>query len=238
MNEVLPKYYFSGEYTDVYTSLLSLLHIEVSFRAGEFLWSTGAPITRVFYFCSGLAQTFVEHEDGHRKTLSFHGAGTVFPGFQQTDFKIEKSIVVKALTDIDTIAFERNAFYDLCISDPALIARAYEMQAAYINILIYDATHQKFNNTFRKLCNFLFLMSRHTMTDKQCGISLTQENIADTLGVGRNHVTKSLSRLRQEGVVLLHRRYIEVTDSEKLAAYCSTETLPSTTNSYKNTKLL
>jgi CRP-like cAMP-binding protein len=236
MNEVLPKYYFSGEYTDFYTTLLSLPHIEVSFRAGEFLWSTGEPITRVFYFRSGLAQTFVEHEEGHRKILSFHGAGTIFPGFQQTDFKIEKSIIVKALAEINAIAFERKAFYDLCISDSSLMARAFEMQAAYINMLIYDATHQKFNNTFRKLCNFLFLMSRHTMRDKPCGINITQENIADTLGVGRNHVTKYLSHLRQEGVVLLHRRYIEVIDYEKLAVYCSTETLPSTANSYKYTK--
>lgn len=64
--------------------LLSFPHKEVAFHTGEFL-------TNIFYFCSGVAQAFVEHEDGHKKILSFHGTGTVFPGFQKTDFKIEKS---------------------------------------------------------------------------------------------------------------------------------------------------
>ena len=107
---VLPKYYFSGEYEALYPELLALEHTEEIFYKGDLLWNIGEPITKVFYFRSGLAQTYVEHEDGHRKILSFHGTGTIFPGVQKSDYKIERSIVVKALTDVVTTAFERNAF--------------------------------------------------------------------------------------------------------------------------------
>lgn len=226
MNEVLPRYYFAGDYTDFHTIFLALPHKKESFRAGELLWGAGEQITKIYYFCSGLAQTFVEHENGHRKALSFHGSGTLFPGFQQTAFKIEKSIIVSALTDLETISFERKYFYNFCMNNPVVMAQAYETQAAYINMLIYDVSHQKFNNTFQKLCNFLYLMSRHTTTDKSCGIKMTQQNIAETLGVGRNHVTKALSRLHNEGIVLPRRCHIEIKDIKKLAAYCSIETLP------------
>lgn len=224
MEQILPKYFFSGEYTEFYPSLLSLPHKEITYRVGDFLWNAGEPITKIFYFRSGLAQCYVEHEDGHRKILSFHGADTVFPGVQETDYKIENSIVIQALTDIVTTVFERRTFYKFCIDNPSLMARLYEMQSAYINMLIYDAAHQRFNNTFHKVCNFLFLIVRNSPNGTNT-LTISQENIAHTLGVGRNHVTKSLSRLRQENIIQLRRRCIQVIDFDKLSSYCSFETL-------------
>lgn len=221
---VLPKYYFSGEYEALYPELLSLEHTEQIFHKGDLLWNIGKPITNIFYFRSGLAQTYVEHEDGHRKILSFHGTGTIFPGIQKSDYKIERSIAIKALTDVVTTAFERDSFYQFCINNPALMAQMIEHQSAYINMLIYDAAHQRYNDTFLKLCNFLFLISENNI-DGCNSVTITQENIADTLGVGRNHVTKCLSRLRQENIIQLKRRCIKILDLDKLAAYCSLETL-------------
>lgn len=224
MSQILPKYYFSGEFADFYPMLLSLRGREVRFRAGEFLWKIGEPVTTIFYFRSGLVQCYVEHEDGHRKNLSFHGADTVFPGAQRADYKIERSILVRALTDVEAVAFDREGFYRFCLEHPTLLAQLYEMQSSYVNMLIYDAAHQRYNDTFLKVCNFLFLMAHHGMAgDGAAGIS--QEAIADTLGVGRNHVTKSLSRLRQENIVRLGRRRVEIVDLKKLKDYCSLETL-------------
>ena len=49
------------------------------------------------YILSGAAENYVEHENVHRKIISFHGSGTVFPGYHQHDYKIERSIVTKAI---------------------------------------------------------------------------------------------------------------------------------------------
>ena len=220
---VLPKYYFSGEYEALYPELLTLKHTEEIFHKGDMIWGIGKPISKVFYFRSGLAQTYVEHEDGHRKILSFHGPGTIYPGVQKSHYKIELSIATQALTDIVTTAFERDVFYRFCFNNPELMAQLIEHQSAYINMLIYDAAHQRYNDTFLKLCNFLFLISENNM-DGCHSVTITQENIADTLGVGRNHVTKCLSRLRQENIIQVKRGCIRILDLEKLAAYCSLET--------------
>lgn len=221
---VLPKYYFSGEYEALYPELLTLKHTEEFFRKGELLWNIGKPITKVFYFCSGIAQTYVEHEDGHRKILSFHGPGTIYPGVQKSHYKIELSIATQALTDVVTIAFKRDDFYQFCFNHPELMAQLIEHQSAYINMLIYDAAHQRYNDTFLKLCNFLFLIAENNI-DGCRSVTITQENIADTLGVGRNHVTKYLSRLRKENIIQVKRSCIKILDLDKLAAYCSLETL-------------
>ena len=224
MSQVLPRYYFSGEYADLYPKLLTLPHREMHVQSGDLLWKIGEPVTKNYYFLSGLAQCYVEHEDGHRKNLSFHGAGTIFPGVQKADYKIEKSILLKALTKVEAVAFDREDFYSLCLEYPPLMARLCEVQSAYINMLIYDSAHQRYNDTFLKVCNFLFLMANSDNWDKHV-LSISQETIADTLGVGRNHVTQSLSRLRQEGILRLRRCHIEIVDLGRLASYCSLETI-------------
>lgn len=224
MSQVLPKYYFSGEYTAFYQELLSVPHKEAFYSAGELLWQIGEPITNIFYFHSGLVQCYVEHEDGHRKSLSFHGPDTIFPGVQKADYKIEKSITLKALTDTAATAFSRQDFYQFALKNPFFMAQLYEMQSAYINMLIYDAAHQRYNDIFLKVCNFLFLMAYNDRSNGSF-IAISQENIADTLGVGRNHVTKSLSRLRQEKIICLSRCRIEIIDMDQLAKYCSLETI-------------
>ena len=53
MSQILPKYYFSGEFADFYPMLRSLRGREVRFRTGEFLWKIGEPVTTIFYFRSG-----------------------------------------------------------------------------------------------------------------------------------------------------------------------------------------
>ena len=143
---------------------------------------------------------------------------------QRADYKIEKSIAVKALTDGRATAFERETFYRYRMKRPELAAQFCEWQSSYINMLIYDAAHQRYNDIFLKLCNFLFLMARHGGENGN-SLAITQENIADTLGVGRNHVTKALSRLRMENLIRIGRRSIEILDLPGLAAYCSLEAL-------------
>ena len=54
---------------------------------------------------------------------------------------------------------------------------------------------------------------------------LSQENIADILTLNRVNVAKCLSRLRDEGIIVSHRKWIEITDLSALEKYCSQETL-------------
>lgn len=223
MGHILPTYYFSGEYENLYPELLTLEHTEKIFHKGDFLWTIGEPITTVYYFRSGIAETYVEHEKGYRKILSFHGAGTIFPGMQKSHYKIENAMVIQALTDVAVTAFKREDFYQFSLRNPALMDRLIEHQSAYINMLIYDVAHQRYNYTFLKLCNFLFLMAENNR-DGSHSVAITQENIANLLGVGRNHVTKCLSRLRQENIIKVQRGCIHILDFDRLAAYCSQET--------------
>lgn len=221
----IPRYYFAGEFADLYEYFLSQPHTVKTFHKNEYLWAPGEPLETVYYIKSGIAQTVVEHENGYQKILHFHSKGTVYPGCHETAFKIEKSIMTKALSDLETLAFSRKDFYRMFQENSRLNAICFEIYAAYINLLIYEAAHQEYNSSFIKLCNLLYLFSQNSSSGKADKIDLTQENIADILTINRVNAAKILSRLRDEGIIVSHRKWIEIINLPALKAYCSIETL-------------
>ena len=206
---LIPRYYFSNDYRDFYEYFLTQPHTVKIFRKDEYLWNYGDPITHIYYIISGAARTTLEHENGSRKISSFHGEGTVFPGFHRSVFKIEQSIATRAVTDMETLCFTGAAFLEMLSENSRLIA------------------HQDYNSSFVKLCNLLYLFTQNSPGGRTDRIDLTQENIAEILTVTRVNAARSLGRLRDEKIIVPHRRWIEIIDQKALEAYCSLETLQS-----------
>lgn len=221
---LIPRYYFANDYTDLYEYFLTQPHKERNFQKDEYLWKPGECIERIYYIKTGIAQTLVEHEEGYRKILFFHSNGTVFPGCHESLFKIEKTIITKALSDMETLEFSRADFYRMFQENKRLSAIAFETYAMYINLLIYETAHQDYNNSFIKLCNLLYLFSQNSGGVKTNRVDLSQENVADILTISRVNAAKSLSRLRDEGIIVSHRKWIEIIDPASLENYCSMET--------------
>lgn len=222
---LIPRYYFYNDFTELYGYFLTQPHIKKTFLKNEYLWKPGEPLNHVYFILSGIGQALVEHEDGHQKILSFHSTGTVHPGCHKTVFKIEQSIIFKALSKMEVLSFTREDFYRMFQDNPKLNALMFEWYAMYINLLIYESAHQEYNNSFIKLCNLLYLFSQNSPSGQSLRVDLTQENIADILTVNRVNAARSLLRLRDEGIIEPHRKWIEILDLDALASYCSQETL-------------
>lgn len=101
-----------------------------------------------------------------------------------------------------------------------------EWYSAYVNLFIYDGAHQEFNSSLVKLCNLLYLLLlREADEQGQNLYNLTQEDLADILGVSLINVTRNLTKLRRAGIITTSRKQIAVIDAERLMALCSGETL-------------
>ena len=220
---LIPRYYFSNDYVDFYDELLKQPHTKRKIYKNTYLWKPGEFIQNIYYIESGICLTSATHEDGHQKILYFTSKGSLAPGFHNSQFKIEKSITIKAITEMEVIEFSRKDIYNMYLTNPQFSAIVFENYAKLINLLIYETAHQEYNNSFLKLCNTLYLFSKNHRSTNE--IKLSQENIADILAINRVNVAKCLSRLRDEGVIIPHRNWIEIIDSKKLEDYCSQETL-------------
>ena len=227
---LIPRYFFAHDYESFYEYFLSQPHTKRTFRKNEYLWKPGEPLTHIYYIISGIAQTALEHENGSRKISSLHSSGTVFPGCHQLMFKIEQSIVTTALSDMEVLSFTKDQFLTMFQNNKELSVCMLNWYASYINLLLYESAHQDYNHSFIKLCNLLYLFSQNSPDGQSSRIGLTQENIAEILTITRVNAARNLSRLRDERIIIPHRKWIEIIDHKALESYCSRETLKTETD--------
>lgn len=222
----MPKYVFADDFRELEPYFLSCPHRTVSFARGEYLWEPGEPYKRIHYLRNGIIQNYLEHEKGYRKILSFHASGTVFPGFHYHNYKIEESLLSQALTPVDALEFTLDQFDIMFRENERLRYLVLDWFGAYANLLIYDGAHQEFNSSLVKLCNLIYLLLlRDDAAGRQPPYELTQEALADILGVSLINVTRNLTKLRQAGIIATSRKRIRVVDEKRLMALCSGETL-------------
>lgn len=222
---LIPRYYFTNDFAGSYEYFLTQPHVRKTFQKEEALWKLDEPLTHVYYMISGVAVATLEHESGFRKISSFHSSGTVFPVSHQSSFKIEQSIAVTAVSEVEALCFTNETFLQMLGENQRLMLETLNWYASYVNLVLYESAHQDYNSSFIKLCNLLYLFSQNSPSGEEGRIDLTQENIAQLLTMTRVNAARNLARLRDEKIIIPHRRWIEIIDQQALEAYCSLETL-------------
>ena len=220
-----PRYYFADDFRDFCDYFRTQPHRERAFRKGDYLWRPGQPYDRLHYFISGAAMHFAEHESGRRKIISFHGPGTVMPGYHTTDFKIERSLTTVALSEIRALEFTVSQFRAMFEANAALSERVVNWYSKYVNLFLFETIHQEFNPSQVKLCNLLYLLTINQPANSGLVIEMAQEDLADILGMSRVQITRELAVLRSKGILATTRGRLTVTDLPALAALCTDETV-------------
>ena len=220
-----PRYYFADDFRRFHDYFLAQPCEKKVFRKGDLLWRPGQPYNRIHYFLSGAAVHFAEHETGKRRIISFHGLGTVFPGYHTTDFKIELSLTTAALSEIHVLEFTVPQFQAMFESNTALSEQVVNWYAMYVNRFLFETIHQEFNSARVKLCNLLYLLTMNQPANSGPVIEMTQEDLADLLGISRVHVTRELAQLRRRGILTTTRGKLTITDLPALAGLCTDETV-------------
>ena len=220
-----PRYFFADDFRQFYEYFLSQPHTARTFHKGNYLWKPGQPYEKIHYIISGSAIHFADHENGRRKIISFHGAGTVFPGYRQYDYKIELSLITAALSDMKVLEFTKDQFQKMFETNTALSEQVVNWYSMYINRFPFEIVHQEYNPSFVKICNLLYLLTINQPTCSGLVIDMTQEDLAEILGLSRIQLTRGLSDLRKQNIISTTRGKVHVIDLPALASLCSSETL-------------
>ena len=222
---LMPRYFFSDDFQQFYEYFLSQPHSQKTFHKGDYLWKPGQPYEKIHYIISGAAIHFADHESGRRRIISFHGAGTVFPGYHQYDYKIELSLVTIALSDMKVLEFTKEQFQNMFETNTALSEQVVNWNSMYINRFLFEIVHQEYNPSFVKICNLLYLLTVNQPSCSGLVIDMTQEELSEILGLSRIQVTRGLSELRNQNIISTTRGKVHVVDLPALASLCSSETL-------------
>lgn len=220
-----PRYFFSDDFRPFYEYFLTQPHVKKTFHKGDYLWEPGAPYEKIHYIISGAEIHFADHENGRRKIISFHGAGTVFPGYRQNDYKIELSLITVALSEMKVLEFTVPQFQKMFETNVALSEQVINWYSMYINRFLFESIHQEYNSSLVKISNLLYLLTVNQPANSGLVIDMTQDGLAEILGLSRVQLTRGLSELRQKEIISTTRGKVNVTNLPALAALCSSETL-------------
>lgn len=220
-----PRYYFADDFCTFHEYFQNQPHTKQHFSKGEYLWKPGQPYDRVQYYESGVSMHFSDHESGYRKIISFHGPGTMMPGYHTNDFRIELSLTTIALSDIDVLEFTIPQFKKMFDSNAKLANGVVNWYAKYVNRFLFETIHQEFNSSQVKLCNLLYLLTMNQPANSGLVIEMTQEEIAGILGMSRVQVTRELTDLRSKGIVSTTRGKLTITNLSALVSFCTEEAM-------------
>lgn len=189
--------------------------------AGSDLVVEGDACDRVYILREGWSCSYKMLEDGRRQVLNFGLPGD-FLGLRASLFEAAGHSV-QALTDITVSSFSVERLLETCRRHPEFIlalqwsaAREQEMLSEHLVSLGRRSAYQRLAHLLLELLNRLRLVG---LADKQSySLPLTQEILADTLGLSIVHINRTLRKLRERGLVRVQRRQVVIPDVGRLSA--------------------
>lgn len=106
-------------------------------------------------------------------------------------------------------------------SNSALREQVINWYSMYVNRFLFETIHQGYNSSLVKISNMLYLLSSNQAET----IAMTQNELAEILGLSRVQLTRGLADLRERKIITTQRGRISVIDMPALASLCSSETL-------------
>jgi CRP-like cAMP-binding protein len=178
---------------------------EVQRDAGAVLIAEGAAEAPLYTLLSGWAFRFKTLPDGRRQILSFLLPGD-FIGLQQKMTEVAAH-GVEALTAVRLCSFQRDAVWKLHASLPQLGYDLTWLAAHEESLVDYNLLSVGRHNALERIASLvLWLHDRSAAVDPQppgvgMRFPLTQQHLADALGLSLAHTNKTWQRLVRSGLL-------------------------------------
>lgn len=192
-----------------------------SFRKGEFLYRQDEVDTSFFFILQGRVQVSMLREDGAEFVLevmgqwALCGEGAAFDGLPRFSSAV-------ALEPVEAVAFDARGMESLFRETPELataLLRIAGMKQRVIGVRAqYLATQKPEKRIAELLTRLADLYGQDAGDGVVIGISLTHEQIAAMTGASRVTVTRTLTRLKDEGVIAVRGRQTRILDRKRLIA--------------------
>lgn len=204
--------------------------------AGTFIYQQEDERSHLFFLLDGRIKVNLSNIHGSEKTLAIHEPGSFFG---ETAFFDEYPSFTNAHAELDSkvLVFSKEQLIKLFQEQPEIVFHLFESMGRKIRLLSFQVEYLTFMKieqrvvalllslfgAFNKDCINLNPESRKNCTFKgECPsgshleLTITDQEIADMIGVRREAVTKSISNLKKQKLIYKHKRIICCPDIENL----------------------
>lgn len=196
-------------------------------RAGQDLFSLGAPCDAIYNLVEGWFFLYNILEDGRRQILHFALPGAVL-GFHPTE-GATATFGAQALTDAVVCVIPHKALAPLSKKHPEIGMRLAWLIARDRSLAFDHLTSIGLHSARERVAHLLlelFIRYRAQWPGsriEEMQLPLTQEHIGDATGLTFVHVNRVLRDLRQDGIVEFHYRRLRILDPDKLIDVAGTD---------------
>lgn len=209
------RYLFANEFDRFLGIFERYPHKEVAFKRKECLKSPCDKFRYNYLIRKGLCKVSVIHDSGDEKIIGYWGPGSIYPIIcTEQEFLLEDSIIVTAMSDMDTWQFDTPTTKQ-CIHDyPDIAVEMIDHYCKFTNLLFFCATSQTYEDVKTRVCNMLLIYHQnlHTMD-----VPLSQSELASIIGAKRESVVKILRNLREDKIIATSRSHIRILSLDGLS---------------------
>ena len=199
----------------------SLKKRQLQLRAGDIIIHEGQADTPLFTLFSGWAFRFKTLSDGRRQILNFLLPGD-FIGVQQK-MSAASPHGVEALSDVSLCVFQRDALWNLHRAAPSIgfdITWLAAHEESLIDDNLLSVGRRSAEERIATLLILLFKRCAALLPHKPgdgVPFPLTQQHIADSLGLSLVHTNKTLRKLERRGLHRIEGGLLFLRDANALA---------------------
>jgi CRP-like cAMP-binding protein len=180
----------------------------VTLAAGEVLYESGGQLQHVYFPTTAIVSLLYLLEDGATAEIAMVGNEgilgiSLFMGGETTSSRavVQRSgQALRLRSDLLKLEFNRAG---------PLLRLLLRYTQALITQMMQTAVCNRHHSVEQQLCRWLLLSLDRTATQS---VSMTQESIANLLGVRREGVTEAAGHLQRDGLIRYSRGQIEVLD--------------------------
>jgi CRP/FNR family transcriptional regulator len=211
---------FSG-LSDTEFAFLTAHLVSRKYVAGEMVFSEGDPCAGLYVVQSGNVRIFKSSANGREQVLSIDGPGSSIaelPVFDGGNYPAS----AQALSDSTLLFFSRQDFQALCLQYPQVALKVLRMIGARLRRLVGIIEELSFTTVRHRLIALLVRLGKAASTGKEDSVTLTipanNSELAAQIGTVRELVSRNLSRLQSEGLIVINNRELTIPSLKQLQA--------------------
>lgn len=192
-----------------------------TYASGEMVFSEGDPCAGLYVVHSGNVRIFKSSASGREQVLSIDGPGSSIaelPVFDGGNYPAS----AQALNDSTLLFFSRQDFQALCLQHPQVALKVLSVIGGRLRRLVGIIEELSFTTVRHRLIALLVRLAKAASTGNDDSVTfvipVNNSELAAQIGTVRELVSRNLSRLQSEGLILVNNREITVPSLKQLQA--------------------
>jgi CRP/FNR family cyclic AMP-dependent transcriptional regulator len=190
------------------------------YQTGEHIFAEGEPCTGLFIVESGAIKIFKSSAGGREQVLSVEGPGSSvaeLPVFDGGNYPAS----TMAAKPARVLFVSKQDFYSLCLVHPKVALKVLKVVGSRLRKLVGIIEELSFTTVRSRLISFLIRLSRDgikTTRGIEAPLPASNQELASHIGTVRELVSRNLSRLQAEGLIIMEGKNLIIPDPAKLHA--------------------